>query len=58
MGEELRGRISEREAERQETLDRLREEHLRRLEELQERRGGLRGKQEKQPEGKHLKREK
>lgn len=58
MGEELRGRISEREAERQETLDRLREEHLRRLEELQEHRGGLRGKQEKQPEGKHLKREK
>ena len=58
MGEELRGRISEREAERQKTLDRLREEHLRRLEELQERRGGLRGKQEKQPEGKHLKREK
>lgn len=58
MGEKLRGRISDREAERQASLERLRAEHLRRQEELQRRRGGQYGRQEKQPEGKHLKREK
>ena len=58
MGEKLRGRISDREAERQASLERLRAEHLRRQEELQRRRGEQYGKQEKQPEGKHLKREK
>ena len=58
MGEELRERISERGAERQEALELMRAEYLRRLEELEKRRGSRTGKREKQPEGKHLKREK